>query len=186
MQPNQIRNLAQSSQWMDALRTHGTPEAFILAWISWEGLKNRILATGLAQRGWQIKDSAHALDQCKVHSKSDYVTAFTFTFGKPPHQLAGLGKTWTDIEKKRSMRDQIFHGSRTSSPEALLDASQLISDKVLNTAWMTDIAFQAEGSTYKLPNPYSRVNVKPAIRRSFESLLAPLQSCLDEAHAKRR
>jgi len=185
MQPKQILNLAQSSQWIDGLRGRGTAEAFIIAWVSWEGLKNRLLTIGLAQLGWQVKDSNKAIATCGVHSKADYAAAFTLTFGKQPPQLAGLGQTWTKIEKLQTIRNHIIHGSRLASPAQLLEGSQLIASKVLNTNWLDGMNFRVDGSTFKLPDPYARVRVHPTMRRSLESLLEPLQVCLDNSRSKR-
>ena len=51
MQPNLIKSTAESSLTLLGGKGRGTPEALLLAWVSWEGLKIRVLFVGLGLHG---------------------------------------------------------------------------------------------------------------------------------------
>ncbi len=57
-------------------RGQGTPEALLLAWVAWEGLKIRILVVALAEKGWKVRDVYSALADAKLHSLEHYNAVF--------------------------------------------------------------------------------------------------------------
>jgi len=182
MQPNEIRNLAQSSQWIDSLRPRGSSEAFILAWISWEGLKNRLLTYCFAKQGYLAKDTVKALRVCNVHSKAQYLAIFELAFGKHPLQVSNLGPVWREIESFRPMRNRIIHGGTGAKPEDLLRASRTISTHVLNTGWLEGAKIQINGFNFVLGSPYKRIIANRNPLRSYEELLTTFRSGLEHVN----
>ena len=57
MNPSSIRELTASARALQKTKRQGSPEAFILAWIAWEGMKLRILAVAQKKMGIKIKDT---------------------------------------------------------------------------------------------------------------------------------
>ena len=57
MNPSSIRELTASARALQKTKRQGSPEAFILAWIAWEGMKLRILAVAQKKLGIKIKDT---------------------------------------------------------------------------------------------------------------------------------
>lgn len=179
MQPSEIRNLAQSAQWIDSLRPRGTSESFILAWISWEGLKIRLLTYGFAKQGYLAKDTSKALKTCNVHSKKQYLAIFELAFGKPPLQINKLGPIWRELETYQPMRNRIIHGGTRFNPKDLREASRKISDRVLNACWLEGARVQIHGTEYVLQNPYNRITTNRNSLKSYEDLLTRFRAGLD-------
>lgn len=179
MKPSEIRNLAQSSQWIDSLRPRGTSEAFILAWISWEGLKIRLLTYGFAKQGYLAKYTSKALKTCNVHSKKQYLAIFELAFGRPPLQINKLGSIWREIETYQPMRNRIIHGGTGYNPRDLREASRKISDHVLNTDWLEGAKVRIHGVEYVLQNPYDRITTNKNSLQNYEDLLTKFKARLE-------
>ena len=107
-------------------RGQGTPEALLLAWVAWEGLKIRILVVALAEKGWKVRDVYSALADAKLHSLEHYNAVFKKVVDNYPQQVKNVGKPWRQIEEYREARHRYVHGMRGSSPTRLETGTQLI------------------------------------------------------------
>jgi hypothetical protein len=180
MQPKQIQDMATTAQWISSLKSKGTPEAFALAWISWEGFCNRILALGLHEHGWTLSTSDKAICDIGGYSKRSYRAMFTFAFGKEPSQLGGFAETWRIISKFEPMRNSIIHGGRIASPEKLEAATILISSKVLNPDWVQSIRYTVNGQSKTFSPVYDRPRNIQSTKRSLEELSEILKAKIEE------
>ena len=107
-------------------RGQGTPEALLLAWVAWEGLKIRILVVALAEKGWKVRDVYSALADAKLHSLEHYNAVFKKVVDNYPQQVKNVGRPWRQIEEYREARHRYVHGMRGSSPTRLETGTQLI------------------------------------------------------------
>ena len=181
MQPKQIQDMATTAQWISSLKSKGTPEAFALAWISWEGFCNRILALGLHEHGWTLSTSDKAISEIGAYSKRSYRAMFTFAFGKEPSQLGGFAQTWRTISKFEPIRNSIIHGGRIPSPEKLEAATNIISSKVLDPDWVQSVRYTVNGQVKTFSPIYNRPRNIQSSRRSLQELSEILKAKIAES-----
>lgn len=81
MKPNLIKSTAESSLTLLGGKGRGTPEVLLLAWVSWEGLRIRVLVVGLAMQGWEVQDIYDVLSEDKVHALAHVRGLFKEVFG---------------------------------------------------------------------------------------------------------
>lgn len=172
MQPNLIKSTAESSLSLLGERGHGTPEALLLAWVAWEGLKVRLMVVGLTMQGWQVQDIYEVLSAEQVHTR-DHVRGILYSlFGSFPENTKGIGTTWAQIEQFREVRNRFVHGTRSAAPLRLEAGTHLITDHVLNTEWLHNASIRIDGSRIALGDPYRRLTGRRNGLRGKASLIS--------------
>lgn len=170
MQPSLIRSTAESSLTLLDARGRGSPEALLLAWVAWEGLKVRVLVVGLAMHGWKVQDIYDAVSTERVHTVEHVRGVFRTLFGAFPENTKGVSKTWQHIEQFREVRNRYVHGARGAAPLRLEAGTHLITEHVLDTAWLHGMPFALEGQRTTLGDPYRRLSSSRTGGRSLSSL----------------
>lgn len=170
MQPNLIRATANSSLDLLAMRGRGSPEAFLLAWVAWEGLKIRILVVALTQQGWKVQDVYDELSSSRLHTLEHYRTLFKSIFGTYPESTRGVGATWCSIEEFRDVRNRYVHGTRGAAPLRLEAGTHLITGHVLDPSWLERLALDVDGDRVNLGAPYRRLTSTRRMTRSKRAL----------------
>lgn|GEM_PF-940958 len=94
MQPNLIKSTAKSSLTMLGGKGSGTPEALLLAWVSWEGLTIRVLVVGLAMQCWKVQNIYDVLSEDKVHELAHVRGLFEEVFVAYPDSAKGVRQSW--------------------------------------------------------------------------------------------
>lgn len=181
MQPNLIKSTAESSLTLLGEKGRGTPEALLLAWVSWEGLKIRVLVVGLAMQGWKVQDIYDVLTEDKVHALSHVRGLFKEVFGDYPENARGVGRIWEQIEDYRDVRNRYVHGTRGSAPLKLEAGTYLITEHVLDPSWLTDLPVVVDGERTRLGSPYRRL---PATRRRYRTK-SSLKELVERARQRR-
>lgn len=166
MQPNLIKSTAESSLTLLGERGRGTPEALLLAWVAWEGLKTRTLVVGLAMQGWKVQDIYDALAAESVHTREHVRGVFRSVFGSFPDNTKGISQTWQHIEQFREVRNRYVHGARGAAPLRLEAGTHLITEHVLDTTWLHDVRIVVDGQRTVLGDPYRRL---PSTRARYNS-----------------
>ena len=182
MQPNLIRSTADSSLSLLASRGRGTPEAFLLAWVAWEGLKIRVLVVGLSMQGWKVQDIYDVLSQDKVHAVDHVRGLFKAVFNSYPENARGVGQDWCLIEDFRDVRNRYVHGARGAAPLRLEAGTHLITQRVLDPSWLAPLTVVVDGERTRLGDPYRRL---PSKRWRYRSR-ASLRELIDVARKKGR
>lgn len=151
-------------------RGRGTPEALLLAWVAWEGLKIRVLVVGLAMQGWKVQDIYSAVSTERVHTVDHVRGVFRAVFGSFPENTNGVSKTWQHIEQFREVRNRYVHGAKGAAPLRLEAGTHLITEHVLDTTWLHGIPITLEGQRTTIGDPYRRLTSSPTGHRSSSSL----------------
>lgn len=170
MQPHLIKSTADTSLALLRLHGRGSPEAFLLAWVAWEGLKIRILVVGLATKGWRVQDVYDVLSAQRVHDHRHVRHIFKQLFGSFPESTPGLGEAWRGIEAFRGVRNRYVHGTRGADPLRLESATRSITERVFDTAWLEDLSVRVDGEKRQLGDPYRRMIGRRAGHKSKDSL----------------
>lgn len=170
MQPSLIRSTAQSSLALLGEYGRGTPEALLLAWVSWEGLKIRLLVVGLAMQGWKVQDIYEALSSEQVHTRDHARRMFRSVFGTFPESTRSIGDTWDQIEQFRQVRNRYVHGTRGAAPLRLEAGTHLITEHVLDTTWLRGLPVRTDTGQVSLGDPYRRLASSRTGHRSSASL----------------
>ena len=173
MQPNLIRSTAESAQVLLHHRGYGSPEAFLLAWVAWEGIRTRILVVALVMKGWRVKDIYPELAHAHPDSRQ-YQRLFRVILGTSPQQIKGTGETWRQIEQFRKTRNAIAHGIGTSSPARLEAATHLIVEAAESPEWLARIQVILETGPEPLGDIYRRLSPRhqhPGSLRSLRELI---------------
>lgn len=181
VQPSLIRATANSSLTLLGEEGRGTPQALLLAWVSWEGLKIRILVVGLAMRGWKVQDVYEVLSEDKVHTHAHIRGLLKEVFGSYPENIKGIGYRWEQIEEFRTVRNRYVHGTRGAAPLRLEAGTHMITDHVLDPTWLAPLPVLVDGVQKRLGDPYRRL---PSLRPRFQSK-ASLKELVERAKPRR-
>jgi hypothetical protein len=181
VQPNLIKSTAESSLTLLGDKERGTPEALLLAWVSWEGLKIRVLVVGLAMQGWKVQDIYDVLSEDKVHALDHVRGLFKEVFGAFPESAKGVGQTWKQIEEFREVRNRYVHGTRGAAPLRLEAGTHLITEHVLDPSWLSSLPVIVDGERTHLGDPYRRL---PRTRARYRSK-ASLKELVERARRRR-
>jgi hypothetical protein len=160
---------------MEMLELHGrgTPEAFILAWIGWEGLKFRILVVALSMKGWKVSDIQDVFAHPGVHTNEHYRRLFKSIFGAFPNNIKGIGTQWGEAEKYRDLRNKYVHGAKSNHPEKFLSAIENLYSLTTEVEWLSNLSLEVNGEKRKIGNVYRRLAApkKARSRASLEQLI---------------
>lgn len=180
MRPNVIQSTAHTAVELTRERGRGTPEALLLAWVAWEGLKVRLLVVGFAKMGWLVQDVYEALESERVGELQVYRRLFKYVYGTFPDNTRVVGTPWRGIEEARVLRHRYVHGMGTASPERLLTATNRIAEAVLDCTWLECLTVKVGGQRVRIGHPYARLPSRKRSHRPKSELRAIV------ADAKRR
>jgi len=170
MQPHLIKSTSDSAMTLLGTRGRGTPEALLLSWVAWEGLRVRLLVVGLSLQGWRVQDVYAALSAGRFHHVAHYDNIFRTTFGAKPHNAKGVGAQWQSIEQFRAIRNAYVHGTRGSSPLRLEAGVHLLRDAVMDPSWLSNLPVRTGTETVRLGDPCRRLTSRRMGARSIFEL----------------
>ncbi|MEI6374674.1 MAG: hypothetical protein WCP26_12910 [Actinomycetes bacterium] len=167
MRPSQIRRTAETSLQLLEWRGHGTPDALLLAWVAWEGLKIRTVCVGLARMGFQVQHVYDVLSEEKVHALDDYRRLFKSVFGSFPESAKGVGKQWQELEDLRDTRHKIVHGMGSDKPDRLERGTRLLAGAAMNPDWLAPLSVVRDDVRVPIGSPFAAMR-SPGRRPKYE------------------
>lgn len=176
MQPHLIRSTSDSAITLLGERGRGTPEALLLSWVAWEGLRIRLLVVAWCMQGWQVKDVYSALSEERFHSSAHYDNVFRATFGSKPQSAKGVGQRWTQLETFRATRNAFVHGTRGGSPLRLEAGIHLMRESVLDPQWLSGLPVSTFDGREPLGDVYRRLPSRRNERRSLGEIRQTIRS----------
>jgi hypothetical protein len=157
MNPSSIRELTASARALQKTKRQGSPEAFILAWIAWEGMKLRILAVVQKKMGTKIKDTYLSHQELRLWNQVKFEKQWKQVFGKNPSNMSGVaGKVFREMEKYKKYRDKLVHGKEFGNPVNVEKATLSILKILEDQEWLKEIKFSVKNKTYNIYEIYER------------------------------
>jgi hypothetical protein len=157
MNPSSIRELTASARVLQKTRRQRSPEAFILAWIAWEGMKLRILAVAQKKMGTKIKDTYASHNELKLWNQVKFEKQWKQIFGKNPSNMSGVaGKVFREMEKYKKYRDKLVHGKEFGNPINVEKATLSILKILEDQEWLKEIKFSMNNKSYNIHKIYER------------------------------
>jgi len=157
MNPSSIRELVASARALQKTKRQGSPEAFILAWIAWEGMKLRILAVAQKKMGKKIKDTYSSHKEIRLWNQAKFENQWKQVFGKKPANMSGLpGKVFREMEKYKKYRDKLVHGKEFGNPINVEKATLSILKILEDQEWLREIKFSIKDKTNNIYEIFER------------------------------
>ena len=157
MKPSSIRELTASARALQITKRQGSPEAFILAWIAWEGMKVRILAVAQKKMGIKIKDTYLSHKELRLWNQVKFENQWKQVFGKKPANMSGVpGKVFREMEKYKKYRDKLVHGKEFGNPINFEKATLSILEILENQEWLKEIKLSVKSKTHNIHEIYER------------------------------
>ena len=142
VKPSDIRHTLNSAKLLNNTATNSQAESLLLAYVAWEGLKNRIVISGLSQQGWQLKTFRQAIQGRNFWKAESYNSAFKSVFGSEPFQSPGVGQIWEKAGVAEKLRGKFVHGLGKNTP-AVLDASFVfLVETITDLKWLHKLQVQ--------------------------------------------
>jgi hypothetical protein len=89
MNPSAIKELVTSAKQLHQTKRKESPEAFILSWIAWEGMKLRILAEAQKKMVIKIKDTYLSHKDLNLWNEEKIDRQWRKVFGQNPSNMSG-------------------------------------------------------------------------------------------------
>jgi len=157
MNPSSIRELTASARALQKTKRQGSPEAFILAWIAWEGMKLRILAVAQKKMGIKIKDTYSSHQELRLWNQVKFENQWKQVFGKNPSNMSGVaGKVFREMEKYKKYRDKLVHGKEFGNPINVEKATISILNLLEDREWLKDLFIVVKDKSYSLYDIFER------------------------------
>ena len=157
MNPSSIRELTASARALQKTKRQGSPEAFILAWIAWEGMKLRILAVAQKKMGTKIKDTYSSHQELRLWNQIKFEKQWKQVFGKNPSNMSGVaGKVFREMEKYKKYRDKLVHGKEFGNPINVQKATISILNLLEDREWLKDLFIVVKDKSYSLYDIFER------------------------------
>jgi hypothetical protein len=157
MNPSSIRELTASARALQKNKRQGSPEAFILAWIAWEGMKLRILAVAQKKMGIKIKDTYSSHQELRLWNQVKFENQWKQVFGKNPSNMSGVaGKVFREMEKYKKYRDKLVHGKEFGNPINVEKATISILNLLEDREWLKDLFIVLKDKSYSLYDIFER------------------------------
>ena len=157
MNPSSIRELTASARALQKTKRQGSPEAFILAWIAWEGMKLRILAVAQKKMGTKIKDTYSSHKELRLWNQIKFEKQWKQVFGKNPSNMSGVaGKVFREMEKYKKYRDKLVHGKEFGNPINVEKATISILNLLEDREWLKDLFIVVKDKSYSLYDIFER------------------------------
>lgn len=157
MNPSAIRELSKSSRELQQLKRKGSPDAFILAWIAWEGMKLRILAVAQKKKGIKIKDTYAVHKELKLWNEAIFEKQWKKVFGTNPSNMSGkVGKIFREIKTYKKYRDKLVHGKEFGNPTNVEKATLSILHVLENQEWLKELEIKSKKNQYSIYDLFDR------------------------------
>jgi hypothetical protein len=180
MNPNEIAHASKAARDLNALYNNGSPAAFVLTWIAWEGLKYRVLVLGLVRMGWQVADVKSVLAESDINTYAKYKKVFNSVFGNYPERIKGISKNWQEAESFRKNRNNYVHGSRGSNPKHLLKSADFLISITEDVSWLSKLTVKFDSEVHALGNVYQRQFTKRKGKRSKAQLKTFISNAIEK------
>lgn len=167
MDPNEIRRLLSTAETLSREKS-STPEAFLVAFVAWEGLKFRILLVGYAARGVKVSEARHLIRDADIWNIRNYNTLFELLFGSRPQNAPQVGRLFNALDGAMRLRNRFVHGAGRAAPVQFRTAYENIC-RATNADWESALSklLAKQGLRPKVTNPLNRIRVtakKPGTR----------------------
>jgi len=140
MNPSSINELFKSAKSLHEKKRKGSPDAFILSWIAWEGTKLRMLAIGQKVKGIKIKDTYSNHKDLRLWEDKKFNNQWQKVFGNLPSSMPGKAtKIFRQLQGFKKYRDTIIHGKSLGNPTNIHEATKKLLEVLENKDWMKDI-----------------------------------------------
>ena len=116
MQPNEILRLVEQAKLL-AKAPETMPDAFVLSFVAWEGLKVRILVAALKADGHSVAESRAFIRNENLWKSANFDNAFAKLYGSLPSNSMGVGKVFRSLDRATKIRNAYVHGFSRTSPE---------------------------------------------------------------------
>jgi hypothetical protein len=157
MNPSAIKELATSAKELHQNKRKGSPEAFILSWIAWEGTKLRILAVAQKKMGIKIKDTYLSHKDLNLWNEEKFDRQWRKVFGKNPSNMSGAaGKVFREMKKYKKYRDKLVHGKEFGNPNNVDFATAALLKNLENKDWLKDLFIVVKDKSYSLYDIFER------------------------------
>lgn len=161
MNPSAITELTTSAKNLTDTKRKGSPEAFILAWIAWEGSKLRMLAVAQKKQGIKIKETYASHKDKSLWNEKIFEKEWKRVFGEYPASMRGMpGKIFKKINSYKKYRDKLVHGKSFGNPNNVHDATLEILRVLEDKKWLDEILIVTKMGTLKMSDHFYRVNRK--------------------------
>jgi len=139
MEPGKIRETLQVANFVQEKKNRGNPEALLLTWVAWEGIKIRMMVVGLARQGWHGKTFQQAAQGKELWHSQTFNKSFKSIFGDNPANLKNFGANWNKIEKTRKTRNKFVHGFGQTSPKELRRQFDFLQGLFIDLSWLNSL-----------------------------------------------
>lgn len=157
MDPSAINELTRSAKELHHTKRKGSPEAFILSWIAWEGMKLRILAVAQKKIGIKIKDTYLSHKDLNLWSEEKFDRQWRKAFGKNPSNMSGAaGKVFREMKKYKKYRDKFAHGKEFGNPKNVDSATVALLKNLEDKDWLKDLFIVANNKSCSLYELFER------------------------------
>ena len=159
MDPNEIRRLLATAEILSRDKS-SIPEAFLVAFVAWEGLKFRILLVGYAARGLKVAEARRLIRDADIWNTSNYNTLFEYLFGARPQNAPQVGYLFNALDGAMRLRNRFVHGTGRAAPIRFRTAYEEIC-RATNADWESALSklLSKRGLTPKVTNPLNRIRV---------------------------
>ena len=159
MDPNEIRRLLGTAEKLSREKS-STPEAFLVAFVAWEGLKFRILLVGYAARGVKVADARRLIRDADIWNIRHYNTLFELLFGDRPHNAPQVGRLFNALDGAMRLRNRFVHGAGRAAPIQFRTAYEDIC-RATDADWATALSklLAKQGLRPEVTNPLNRIRV---------------------------
>lgn len=159
MDPNEIRRLLGAAETLSRAKS-SAPEAFLVAFVAWEGLKFRILLVGYAARGVKVADARRLIRDADIWNIRNYNNIFEHLFGARPHNAPQVGRLFNALDGAMRLRNRFVHGTGRAAPIQFRTAYEDIC-RATNADWESALSklLTKQSLRPKVTNPLNRIRV---------------------------
>lgn len=153
MNPSEIKRLIlQAKTLSDSSQT--APEAFLLAFVAWEGFKMRLLVAALCANGYSVVEAKALMRSREIWKTGAFETLFAELYGTRPKNSRFVGTKFNSLSRAITMRNSYVHGFSRYSPRSfLVETERLIG--LVESDWTSSLnkLRKANGMTGSIGNP---------------------------------
>lgn len=157
MDPSEIRRLLGIAEMLSR-ENASTSEAFIVAFVAWEGLKFRILLVGYAARGVKVAEARRLIRAVDVWNVRNYNALFESLFGTRPQNVPVIGRIFNSLDRAMQLRNRFVHGIGRAAPIQFREAYQDIC-RAIDAGWESALSklLTKNGLHPRVTDPMKRI-----------------------------
>lgn len=157
MDPNEIRRLVVQARLLNEVSVT-TPEAFLLAFVAWEGFKIRILISALCADGLSVSEAKRVIKDRQIWRESGFENFFEELFGKRPQNAKHIGSRFNSLGRATKMRNSYVHGTSRFSPKSFANETERLI-ALIEMDWATPLQSlrKGSGSVGQIKDPLGRL-----------------------------